>query len=79
VKDDAGRTCGCISVEDDGKGFDLAEDGTAAGRRSGRGLRNMNNRAAHCGAELELVSGTAGTRVRLKLPYRFPDGDASAS
>jgi signal transduction histidine kinase len=79
VKDDAGHLCGCISVEDDGKGFSLAEDGTAAGQRSGRGLRNMKNRAARCGAELELVSGTAGTRVRLKLPYRFPDGDASAS
>lgn len=79
VKDDAGHLCGCLSVEDDGKGFSLAEDGTAAGQRSGRGLRNMKNRAARCGAELELVSGTAGTRVRLKLPYRFPDGDASAS
>jgi signal transduction histidine kinase len=78
VMDDAGRPCGCISVEDDGKGFDLSEDGTAATRRGGRGLRNMKNRAAQCGAELELVSTAAGTRVRLKLPYRFPDGDASA-
>jgi len=65
-------------VEDDGKGFDLGADGTAAPRRGGRGLRNMKNRAAQCGAELELVSSAAGTRVRLKLPFRFPDGDASA-
>jgi signal transduction histidine kinase len=79
VTDGAGHPCGCISVEDDGRGFNLADDGTAAGQRSGRGLRNMKNRAARCGAELELVSGAAGTRVRLKLPYRFPDGDASAS
>jgi signal transduction histidine kinase len=79
LTDDAGRPCGSITVEDDGKGFDLAADGTAAGRRSGRGLRNMKNRAARCGAELELVSGAAGTRVRLTLPYCFPDGDASAS
>jgi signal transduction histidine kinase len=78
VMDDAGRPCGCITVEDDGKGFDLGEDGTAATRRGGRGLRNMKNRAAQCGAELELVSSAAGTRVRLKLPYRFPDGEASA-
>jgi signal transduction histidine kinase len=79
VTDDAGHRCGRITVEDDGTGFNLAEAGTATGQRSGRGLRNMRSRAARCGAELELVSGAAGTRMRLKLPYRFPDGDASAS
>lgn len=65
---------GCITVSDDGKGF--AADG--AGRPSSRGLRNMTNRAARCGAELELHSGAGGTTVRLRLPHRFPEGDAGA-
>jgi len=79
VEADAGRPCGCTTVEDDGKGFDLGEDGTATTRRGGRGLRNMKSRAAQCGAELELVSSAVGTRVRLRLPHRFADNDASRS
>jgi len=38
----------------------------------------MQNRAARCGAVFELVSGDGGTRVRLKLPRRFPDREATA-
>ena len=72
---------GCITVSDDGKGFALAPDGGVAadGARAGRGLRNMQSRAARCGAELELSSGPGGTRVRLKLPHRFPDSDAAGA
>jgi len=75
---------GCITVEDDGKGFDIPpEDGSAAGAvKAARGLRNMRSRAARCGAELVLAScaqGThQGTRVRLTLPHCFPDSDAAA-
>jgi signal transduction histidine kinase len=65
---------GCITISDDGKGF--APDNN--GRPSSRGLRNMKNRAARCGAELELSSGGGGTTVRLQLPRRFPEGDAAA-
>jgi signal transduction histidine kinase len=65
---------GCITISDDGKGFAL--DGAA--RPASRGLRNMKNRAARCGAELELSSGEDGTTVRLQLPLRFPEGDAAA-
>jgi signal transduction histidine kinase len=36
----------------------------------------MQRRAARCGAELALMSGANGTRVRLTLPRRFPDSDA---
>jgi signal transduction histidine kinase len=79
IKDDAGTEHGCISVADDGKGFALGPDGTASdGRTTARGLRNMKNRAARCGAELELVSAAGGTCVRLTLPQRFPDTDAGA-
>jgi len=80
LTDEQGRARGCITVEDDGAGFDITADGTnAGGQKSGRGLRNMKNRAARCGAELDMSSGAAGTRVRLRLPTRFPDGDASAA
>ncbi|NOJ48834.1 histidine kinase [Bradyrhizobium sp. WSM 1744] len=81
---------GCITVEDDGNGFEIAPDGGAAGAtKAGRGLRNMRSRAARCGAELELSScaqgtdrGTdrataRGTHVRLTLPHRFPDSDGA--
>jgi signal transduction histidine kinase len=78
---------GCITVEDDGQGFEINSDGAAAGAiKAARGLRNMRSRAARCGAELELSScaqgtdqGTGqGTRVRLTLPHRFPDSDGAA-
>ena len=74
---------GCITVEDDGKGFEITSDGAAAGAiKAARGLRNMRSRAARCGAELELSScaqgSDQGTRVRLTLPHRFPDSDGAA-
>jgi signal transduction histidine kinase len=73
---------GCITVEDDGKGFEVTSDSAAAGAiKAARGLRNMRSRAARCGAELELSScaqgGHQGTRVRLTLPHRFPDSDGA--
>ena len=76
--DGVGR--GCITVADDGKGFELAAGGGgAAGSKTARGLRNMQNRAARCGAELGLSSGAGGTCVRLQLPHRFPDSDTATS
>jgi signal transduction histidine kinase len=69
---------GCITVADDGRGFVLAAGGGgAAGSKAARGLRNMQNRAARCGAELGLSSGAGGTEVKLQLPHRFPDSDAA--
>ena len=71
---------GQITVADDGGGFQLAADGGgSAGSKAARGLRNMQNRAARCGAELGLSSTAAGTQVRLQLPHRFPDSDAATS
>jgi signal transduction histidine kinase len=73
-----GVECGCITVADDGKGFVLAADGGgAAGGKAARGLRNMQDRAARCGAELGLSSGAGGTQVKLQLPRHFPDSDAA--
>jgi signal transduction histidine kinase len=74
----SGEPCGCITVEDDGKGFAVAGGEAAeANQKAARGLRNMRVRAARCGAELELISGAGGTRVRLTLPHRFADGDVA--
>ncbi len=74
-----GRDRGRITVEDDGRGFDVPPaDGSAAGTKAARGLRNMRSRAARCGAELVLDSCAQGTRVRLTLPHRFPDSEAAA-
>ncbi|WP_439364811.1 sensor histidine kinase [Bradyrhizobium sp. DASA03005] len=77
---DAGQgPYGVISVTDDGSGFALTGNGEAAGTgQTARGLRNMKSRAARCGAVLDLTSDSSGTRVRLKLPQRFPDGDMAA-
>lgn len=63
---------GCITVEDDGRGFEFIPDG-GSDRTAGRGFRNMQSRAARCGAKCEVVSGATGTQVRLVLPHRFPD------
>jgi signal transduction histidine kinase len=81
LTDASGLDHGRITIEDDGKGFALAADGEAAAtsQKAARGLRNMKSRAARCGAQLELVSGTGGTRVKLTLPRRFPDSDAATA
>lgn len=69
---------GVISVADDGRGFEIAADGGGTiGSKAARGLRNMQSRAARCGAELGLSSSPSGTQVRLQLPHRFPDSDAA--
>ena len=79
LADTDGLDRGCITVEDDGKGFDVPPaDGSAGIAKAARGLRNMRSRAARCGAELVLDSCAQGTRVRLTLPHRFPDSDAAA-
>jgi len=78
LKDDTGEPRGAITITDDGKGIAPADDAADGRRKTGRGLANMQNRAARCGAALDLISGSDGTRVRLKLPRRFPDGDAAA-
>jgi signal transduction histidine kinase len=70
VKSDTGEH-GCITVADDGKGF--AVDGER--RAASRGLANMKNRAARCGAELAFSSGAGGTTVTLRLPRRFPESE----
>jgi len=79
TRDGSDRPYGVISVADDGRGFALAGNSTAAGTgQTARGLRNMRSRAARCGAMLDLSSDASGTRVQLQLPQRFPDSDMAA-
>ncbi len=53
-----------IDIIDHGKGFDLAINGDAA---QGRGVKNMHHRAEQIGAQLQVTSSDAGTRVRLLI------------
>lgn len=73
VADADGRERGCITVEDDGCGFDVQLGRRAGLPRPSGGLSNMRKRAARCGAVLDVTSGPDGTRVRLDLPDQFPD------
>lgn len=61
----------------------IGDNGRGMGERGvGRGLTGMQRRAADLGGSFELVSGTSGTRVTLRLPLArapnrsAPDGQA---
>ena len=75
---------GCITVEDDGKGFEITPEGDGGGRDQG-GARPAQHakprRTLRRGAGIELLrprTRQSGTRVRLTLPHRFPDSDGAA-
>lgn len=53
-----------VVISDNGVGF-LVEQGL---EKAGKGLRNQLRRAASIGAEIALESGSAGTRLTLRLP-----------
>ena len=60
-----------LKIEDDGKGFDLAEAG------SGNGLKNMRKRVKDAGGDLEIESGPGkGTGVRALLPLSIPQASS---
>jgi signal transduction histidine kinase len=59
-----------LSIEDDGQGFDLSAP-TAATHLSGRGLKNMQQRAKLMGAELNIKSELGkGTAIVVRLPLK---------
>ncbi|MBT7369897.1 MAG: hypothetical protein HN816_04565, partial [Gammaproteobacteria bacterium] len=59
-----------MSIEDDGCGFDLSAP-TVATQLSGRGLKNMQQRAELMGAEIQIDSELGkGTRIVLSLPLK---------
>jgi signal transduction histidine kinase len=57
----ASGTCLCVSIVDDGRGFD-----PKAARESG--LRGLRDRIAALGGRVEMVSGRSGTRLDVSLP-----------
>lgn len=58
-----------IKISDDGKGFDVAAVAADPDKQDSNGLKNLRNRAAVIGAELNIASRPgAGTTVIIDLP-----------
>lgn len=58
-----------LEVRDDGRGFDVAEDGAAPAARRGLGLAGMRERASIVGGRVEVVSSPGrGTTVLASVP-----------
>ncbi|MCY1522597.1 hypothetical protein D9M68_574590 [compost metagenome] len=58
-----------VTLADDGRGFD------AGATRGGRGLRNMQVRAAAIGGRLQLQSVPGQTTLTIELPLAPPAGE----
>lgn len=58
-----------LTINDDGKGFDLSALNRESENGSGQGIRNMHNRARLIGADFSIDSlGGKGTSVKIILP-----------
>lgn len=69
-----------VSVEDDGKGFDLQALRADYSRRGGMGMINMMERAELLQGEFRVESAPGrGTRIRLWAPLPSADADAKPS
>jgi signal transduction histidine kinase len=67
-----------VTIEDDGRGFDVAAE-TKAGRTGRFGILGMRERAASLGGSLEIESQPGrGVRVTLHLPLQEPPAVPSA-
>ncbi len=58
-----------LTVEDDGKGFDLAKLPPPKNKGSGLGLISMKERSEFVGGAFEITSGTGGTKIQVKFPH----------
>jgi len=59
----------CVSVEDDGVGFNVSEAGSYEYRTGGVGLFSIRERLGHVGGRLDIESGPGlGTRISLVAP-----------
>ncbi|MGA2093944.1 MAG: ATP-binding protein, partial [Sedimentisphaerales bacterium] len=60
-----------ITVEDDGKGFNVAIFNSRSSRRSGLGLFSVQERLTHIGGKLEIESARGkGTKITLTAPLK---------
>jgi len=59
----------CLVIEDDGKGFDIAESGKSLGSSSGIGLIGINERVISMQGEINITSSLQkGTKIEIKVP-----------
>ena len=61
-----------LEVEDDGVGIDSRTPHAAM--RTGRGLRNLRERASMTGGEFRMTSGTAGSGTRARIEWQLATG-----
>ena len=64
-----------VEIRDDGKGISKSSG-------KGRGLQNMQYRAGHAGARIDIATGAGGTRVQVLVPHEntIPNsGDTSGA
>ena len=60
-----------FKVKDDGRGFDVAQNGSSAASRGGNGLLNMKRRAESLGGSYRIESKVgAGTLSILRVPLK---------
>lgn len=58
-----------LIIEDDGKGFDIAESGKSLGNLSGIGLIGINERVISMQGEINITSSPPkGTKIEIKVP-----------
>jgi len=61
----------CVTIEDDGRGFDL-EEAMRSDRRTGWGLLGIQERTWLLGGQYEVDSKPArGTRIRVIVPVKM--------
>jgi signal transduction histidine kinase len=60
----------CVTVEDDGIGFNVAIFKSRSSRRSGLGLFSVQERLTHIGGKLEIESTRKGTKITLTAPLK---------
>ena len=68
IRAQAGESSLVLTMRDDGCGFDSSPD-AVANSETGRGLKNMEQRAKLLGADLSIDSSPGeGTEIRLTIP-----------
>lgn len=60
----------CMTIEDDGTGFDMLPVGEEPPSLSGNGIKNMKKRAEELGGKLEIIT-VKGKGTKIKLVFRL--------
>jgi signal transduction histidine kinase len=62
-----------LEVADDGVGLDAS--GSTASMRSGRGMRNLRERAEMTGGQMAVTAGAGGVGTRARIEWTFGTGE----